>query len=175
MFFELFVHVLICWLLCCRTIEWARAAGVVMDASMFDDAFRSVALTGTLEQAIDTYGENLLIAGTGAIAKKGQGPGGDVRVCAQSEVTLVSVARCESLKGSEGEGPLDDRRTAHFLGASRAGCSSSGHAQDTLGVDRQIHHTVHHLAVHHTHSRPRAIRSSQAALRSEARGVRRGF
>lgn len=51
----LLLHALICWLLCCSTIEWARAAGVAMDASMFDDAFRSVALTGTLEQAIELF------------------------------------------------------------------------------------------------------------------------
>ena len=34
----------------------------------------------TLEEAMDAYGDELLIAATGAIAKKGQGPGGEVRV-----------------------------------------------------------------------------------------------
>lgn len=34
----------------------------------------------TLEEALETYGESLLLAATGAIAKKGQGPGGEVRV-----------------------------------------------------------------------------------------------
>ena len=34
----------------------------------------------TLEEALELYGEDLLLAATGAIAKKGQGPGGEVRV-----------------------------------------------------------------------------------------------
>ena len=34
----------------------------------------------SLRDAIELYGEELLIAATGAIAKKGQGPDGDVRV-----------------------------------------------------------------------------------------------
>ena len=34
----------------------------------------------SLEEAIEAYGDTLLLAGTGAITKKGQGPGGEVRV-----------------------------------------------------------------------------------------------
>ena len=34
----------------------------------------------TLKQAIELYGDRLVIAATGAIAKKGQGPDGDIRV-----------------------------------------------------------------------------------------------
>ena len=34
----------------------------------------------TLREALEAYGEELLIAATGAIAKEGQGPDGDVRV-----------------------------------------------------------------------------------------------
>ena len=37
-------------------------------------------LSMPLEEAIDSFGEDLLLAATGAIAKKGVGPGGDVRV-----------------------------------------------------------------------------------------------
>ena len=34
----------------------------------------------SLGEALDTFGDDLLIAATGAIAKKGSGPGGEVRV-----------------------------------------------------------------------------------------------
>ena len=39
-----------------------------------------LAMAVALDEALDTYGEDLLIAATGAIAKKGQEPDGEVRV-----------------------------------------------------------------------------------------------